>query len=85
MRTIALLLLNLIDIYNWILIFCILATYFDPQHQNKISYYLGRISDPYLNLFNHLIPPIAGVLQLNGILAFLVLFLLKAFIIKIIL
>ena len=44
---------------------------------------LGKICDPYLNLFKRLIPPIGGVVDITPIIALLVLQLAVQFIVRI--
>ena len=45
---------------------------------------LGKICDPYLNLFRRLIPPIGGVVDITPIIALLVLQFVVQFIVRII-
>lgn len=41
--------------------------------------FIGQFTDPYLNFFRRLIPPIGGVLDLSPLLAFLALQFLESF------
>ncbi len=43
---------------------------------------LGKICDPYLNLFKRLIPPIGGVLDITPIIALLVLQVVVQFVVR---
>lgn len=44
--------------------------------------WMKSITDPFLNIFRNIIPPIGGVLDISPILAFIVLQLLQGFILK---
>ena len=60
-------------IYSYILILRVLLTWFpNLDWTNPILSNISAISDPYLNLFRGIIPPIGG-LDLSPILAFVVL------------
>ena len=60
-------------IYSYILILSILLTWFpNLDWSNPILSNIKAISDPYLNLFRGIIPPLGG-LDLSPILAFIVL------------
>ena len=62
-----------LSIYSYILIIRILLTWFpNLDWSNPILSNISAITDPYLNLFRGIIPPLGG-LDLSPILAFLVL------------
>ena len=70
-------LLSTIGIYNALLIIRILLTWFpNLDTTNPILTTLFSITDPYLNVFRGVIPPIGG-LDLSPILAFISLSLIK--------
>lgn len=68
-------LLSVCDIYVGIILIYILMSWI-PNHHNgwigDIYRALGRICDPYLNLFRRIIPPIGGMLDISPILAIIV-------------
>lgn len=66
-------LLTFIQIYSYLLIARVLLTWF-PQIDwyNQPFAALSQITDPYLNLFRNIIPPLGGI-DLSPILAFLAL------------
>ena len=70
-----------ITIYNFLLIIRILLTWFpNLDTSNPILVNLFAITDPYLNVFRGVIPPIGG-LDLSPILAFISLSLIKQLIV----
>ena len=72
---IANLLVRLVDIYT-VLIFIYICLSWIPNKSGiiaDIDNVLGKICDPYLNLFRKLIPPIGGMLDITPIIAVLVL------------
>ena len=48
----------------------IIASWFPSAQRYEWYYWLGRATDPYLNIFRRIIPPIGGVLDLSPLLAF---------------
>lgn len=64
--------LNLITIYSYALIIYILMSWFPNARESGIGQFLGRICEPYLEVFRRFIPPI-GMMDLSPIVAFLVL------------
>lgn len=68
-------LLSICDLYVGVIIIYILMSWL-PNHNNgllgDIYRALGRICDPYLNLFRRIIPPIGGMLDISPILAIIV-------------
>ncbi len=62
-----------LSIYSYILIIRVLLTWFpNLDWSNPILTNISAITDPYLNMFRGIIPPIGG-LDLSPILAFVVL------------
>lgn len=66
-------LLMFIQIYSWLLIARVLLTWF-PQIDwlSQPFAALSQVTDPYLNLFRNIIPPLGGI-DLSPILAFITL------------
>ncbi|TAE58004.1 MAG: YggT family protein [Nostocales cyanobacterium] len=64
---------SFVQIYSYVLIVRVLLTWF-PQINwyNQPFAALSQVSDPYLNLFRNIIPPLGGI-DLSAILAFLAL------------
>mmetsp|Transcript_19298 Transcript_19298/g.33315 ORF Transcript_19298/g.33315 Transcript_19298/m.33315 type:complete len:209 (-) Transcript_19298:538-1164(-) len=65
-------LLNFLQLYNSAIVVRLVLTWF-PNPPAFIAEPLGSITDPYLNLFRGIIPPIGGTLDLSPILAFVAL------------
>ena len=62
-----------LEIYSLILLVCVLLSWFpNMDWGNPVLSTVSSITDPYLNAFRGLIPPIGG-LDLSAILAFLAL------------
>ena len=73
-------LIQTIQIYNFLLIIRILLTWFpNLDSTNPIISNLYAITDPYLNIFRGVIPPIGGI-DLSPILAFISLNLIQSLI-----
>lgn len=70
---------NFFLIYSYIIIFRIILTWF-PHQENFVSSFLSDVSDPYLDLFKKIIPPI-GMLDLSPIVAIFALRFIARFII----
>ncbi len=67
-------------IYSYLLIIRVLLTWFpNLDWSNPILANLSAITDPYLNLFRGIIPPIGG-LDISPILAFLLLNFVESFV-----
>ncbi len=63
----------------------IIATWFPKVAYHPVTLFIGKLTDPYLNLFRRIIPPIGGRLDLSPMLAFFGLTLLEKFLLMIIL
>ncbi len=48
----------------------IISSWFPSVRRYNWYYWLARCTDPYLNLFRRIIPPIGGVLDLSPMLAY---------------
>ena len=60
----------------------LIASWFPTAQRSNWLYQLSRLTDPYLNLFRRMIPPIGGVLDLSPILAYLALQFLEYWILR---
>lgn len=69
------LLVSLVDAYCMIIFVYVLMSWFPVRNGiiGDIYSVLGRICDPYLNIFKKLIPPIGGMVDVTPIIALLVL------------
>ncbi len=63
----------------------VIASWFPSVYHHNWFYWLARFTDPYLNLFRRLIPPIGGILDLSPLLAYFVLQLIEWLLLKAIL
>jgi YggT family protein len=72
MESIVITLLNFLQIYIVILTIRVLATWFIQDWSGQPWATLAQLTDPYLNIFRQVIPPIGG-LDLSPIVAFLLL------------
>lgn len=63
---------SFLNLYNTVLIGRIILTWF-PSAPQAIVQPLSTVTDPYLNLFRGIIPPIGGTFDLSPILAFVAL------------
>lgn len=62
-----------LEIYSYLLIARILLSWFQTaEWANNIISFLSPVTDPYLNIFRSIIPPLGGI-DLSPILAFLAL------------
>ena len=64
-------------LYTIMLAVRLIAGWFPNLQRQEWLYWLSRCTDPYLNIFRRLIPPIGGVLDLSPLLAFFTLQLLE--------
>ncbi|MGN1401744.1 MAG: YggT family protein [Bacillus sp. (in: firmicutes)] len=63
---------QLMQLYSWALIIYILMSWFPNARESSIGLLLGKICEPYLEVFRRFIPPI-GMLDLSPLVAFFVL------------
>ena len=56
--------------YTFMLMIRIVGSWFPSFSQHVIMRFLRFYTDPYLNLFRRVIPPIGGMLDLSPLLAF---------------
>jgi YggT family protein len=73
--TIVYLLISLCNVYSMIIFVYVLMSWFPMNNKIVVDVYefLGKICDPYLNLFRKFIPPIGGTVDISPIVALLVL------------
>ena len=67
---IALLIHYVFLIYTLLLIVRIVASWFPSAARSRWLWVIAQYTDPYLNIFRKIIPPIGGTLDLSPILAF---------------
>lgn len=69
------LIVSLSDVYSMLIFVYVMLSWFptDRGILADISTVLGKICDPYLNLFKKFIPPIGGMVDVSPIVALLVL------------
>ena len=67
--------IQLVNVYTFLIFIYVLMSWipFRGGVLGDIYRVLGRICDPYLNLFRRFIPPIGGMVDVSPIVAFLVL------------
>ncbi len=75
MLTFKYLLISLSDAYTTMLFVYVLMSWIPMQRGVVADIYrvLGRVCDPYLNLFRKLVPPLGGMVDVTPIIALLVL------------
>ena len=83
--TIARIVYSIVDVYSMVIVVYVLMSWLPTERGIIADIYrvLGKICDPYLNLFKRFIPPIGGMVDVSPIIALLVLQLASRFIIGI--
>ncbi|MCF3942506.1 YggT family protein [Oceanobacillus alkalisoli] len=61
-----------IYIYSWVLIIYILMSWFPGARESSFGELIGRIAEPYLEIFRRFIPPL-GMIDISPIVAIIVL------------
>src|SRR5699024_11453226 len=61
MGIIALFVQNIVMLYSFALIIYILMSWFPGARESSFGEMLGAITEPYLNIFRQMIPPIGGI------------------------
>ena len=69
----------LFTIYTLFILVRIIGSWFPAFAHHPIMRFFAYYTDPYLNLFRRVIPPIGGVLDLSPLLAFFVLQIVEGF------
>jgi YggT family protein len=65
---------SFINIYLLLLVIrCLLTWFQNVEFFNQVASVISPVTDPYLNLFRSIIPPIGGVMDISPVLAILVL------------
>ncbi len=75
----------LFTIYTLLIATRIIASWFPSTRGQPWLIYIASLTDPFLNIFRRIIPPIGGVLDLSPIIAFLALQFLEQMIYKLLL
>lgn len=73
----------LFSVYSLLLIARVLISWFPEGRNHPIVLFLGKITDPYLNVFKKFIPPIGGVMDLSPLVAFFALQLIETLLLRI--
>ncbi|TCP29106.1 YggT family protein [Scopulibacillus darangshiensis] len=73
MYTIAGIVSEIIYIYSWVLIIYILMSWVPNIQNSSIGQLFARVSEPFLQPFRKIIPPIGGMIDISPIVAFFVL------------
>ncbi|ABB15770.1 MULTISPECIES: YggT family protein [Carboxydothermus] len=60
------------NIYGWLIIIRVLLTWIPVNTYHPVVNFITSLTDPYLNLFRRLIPPV-GMIDFSPIVAFFVL------------
>lgn len=63
----------LFSCYTLLLIVRIFGSWFPNFRNHKFMHFVAHYTDPYLNIFRRIIPPIGGVLDLSPLIGFFVL------------
>lgn len=63
----------LFDAYTILLFLRVISFWFPAWQGHKLVRFLAFYTDPYLNFFRRLLPPLGGILDISPILAFLAL------------
>lgn len=72
MLLIGTLLYKAMDLYSWAMIIYILMSWFPGARESAIGEFLGKITEPYLEVFRRFIPPV-GMMDFSPIVALLAL------------
>lgn len=79
------LIITVVDVYTFAIFIYVLMSWLPNTETGTIGqiyHALGRLCDPYLNLFKRFIPPIGGVVDISPIVALLVLQLVAQFVVN---
>lgn len=79
---IAVIIKALFTVYTLMLLGRVLGSWIPNAQSHPIMRFLAYYTDPYLNFFRKIIPPIGGVLDLSPLLAFLALQFLEILILR---
>jgi YggT family protein len=70
------------SVYTILILIRIVGSWFPKFSQSTFMRFIAYYTDPYLNLFRRLIPPIGGVLDLSPMLAFFSLQIVETLVLK---
>lgn len=70
------------EVYSWLLLARILLTWFPVDPYNPLVRWIARVTDPFLNLFRGLLPPV-GMVDFSPVLAFVALRLLRSVVLQV--
>lgn len=68
----ALVLIRLISLYQWVLIFYALGSWFPNARNSRLYQWIVKLAQPYMSIFDQLIPSFGGI-SFNVIIALFVL------------
>lgn len=68
--------------YTILLFVRIVISWFPAWHHKTWARFISYYTDPYLNIFRRIIPPLGGVIDISAILAFFVLRLIEIMLIR---
>jgi YggT family protein len=71
--------------YTILLFIRVIGSWFPNFQHSSFMRFVAHYTDPYLNLFRKIIPPIGGVLDLSPLIAFIILQILEKILLAIIL
>lgn len=77
------LILQLINVYRWILLIYFLLSWLPGAYQSSFGQMLVKICEPYVGIFRQFIPPI-GMISIAGMVAYFSLFFVEQGVIAII-
>lgn len=70
------------EVYSWLLFARIIMTWLPVDPYNPLVRFIARVTDPFLNVFRGLLPPL-GMVDLSPILAFFALRLLRTLVVRV--
>ena len=72
----------LFDAYTVLLFLRVISSWFPDWQETKFVRFVAYYTDPFLNFFRRILPPLGGVLDISPILAFLALQILEKIILS---
>lgn len=61
-----------VDIYSWMIVLSAVITWLPNLRASRLAYWLNRLTQPFIGIFQRLIPPIVGI-DFSPLIALLVL------------
>jgi YggT family protein len=71
-------------VYSCLLFFRVISSWFSTWQIHQIVRFIAFCTDPYLDFFRRILPPLGGVLDLSPVLAFFALRILEMVIIRLV-